>query len=63
MLAAMRRASSRVSSLPVARRPGSFSKYTLGQCLTVVVADDETTAVVFLDVPGLREAASRGVQS
>ena len=40
----------------------SLEKY-VSQRLTIVVADDETTSVVFLYVPRWREAASRGVQS
>ena len=37
--------------------PGLGLKINVSQRLTVVVADDETTAVVFFDIPGRREAA------
>jgi hypothetical protein len=56
MLAAIRRASSRVSSLPVARRPGSSSQYTKAKRLPVVVAHGEARRGLF-DSPGRREAA------
>ena len=55
MLAAMRRASSRVSRCAAERRPGSSSKH-VGERLPVGVADDEAS-VRFLDGPGQREAA------
>jgi hypothetical protein len=43
MLTAMRRASSRVSSLAAARRPGSWARsLDVGERLPVVIADDST---------------------
>ena len=47
IFAAIRLASSRVSSLAAVRRRGLGLKINVSQRLTVVVADDETTAVVF----------------
>ena len=63
IFAAIRLASSRVSSLAAVRRRGLGLKINVSQRLTVVVADDETTAVVFFDIPGRREAARRHRQS
>jgi hypothetical protein len=57
MLTAIRRASSRVSSLAAERRPGSSSiEIDVGERLPVGVADDETGVCLFGD-PGRREAA------
>ena len=57
MLAAMRRASSRVSRLAAVRRPAGIDLIiAVGQRPPVVVADDEGSAVV-VDCPGRREAA------
>lgn len=55
--AAIRRASSLLSSLAEERRPGSSS---VGQLLAAMIADDEASAVI-LDVPGRREAAVFGM--
>jgi hypothetical protein len=56
MLAAIRRASSRVISLVAARRPGSSSKIDIGERLTGLILHDET-GFAFLDGPRRREAA------
>jgi len=56
-LTAMRRASSRVSSLAGERRPGSFLEIELPERLPGAVADDEAGVVCLLDRPGRREAA------
>jgi len=49
MLTAMRWASSRVSSLPVARRPGSVLTIDEGECLPIGVAHDETRGGLLAD--------------
>ena len=51
MLAAIRRASSRVISLVAARRPGSSSKIDIGERLTGLILHDET-GFPFLDGHG-----------
>ena len=56
MLAAMRRASSRVSSLPVASRPGSSSQYTKASACPLWLRTMKQDAVSS-DGPGRREAA------
>jgi len=48
MFAAIRRASSLVSSLAVDRRPGLILEIDIGELLAVVVAHDETRGL-FLD--------------
>ena len=60
MLAAIRRASSRVSKLAARAAAGVTLEIHLGERLAVVVADDEAGAVHFLDGPWRREAASGG---
>ena len=54
------RCATRVSRLAAVRLPGRGSEIVVSQRLTVVVADDETTALVFLYVPRWRKAARRG---
>ncbi len=58
MLAAMRRASSRVSSLAADSRPRLFLEVDVGQLLSGAVLHDEA-GFQFLDGPGRRETAFR----
>src|SRR5262249_50420484 len=62
ILAAMRRASSRVSRFAACVGP-AVTRIDVGQCLPVVITDDETHGVRFFDVPWRWEAASRSCHS
>jgi hypothetical protein len=58
MLAAIRLASSPVSSFAADLRPGSFLEIDVGERLAVVIAHDEA-GVQFLNGPRRREAVGR----
>ena len=57
MFAAIRRASSRVSSLAAERRPWLILDIDIRELLSVVIAHDEAGGL-FLDGPGRRIAAN-----